>query len=140
MCQSNGIQNLVSVVSHSPFIECLGIRPQFFLAPGYAVAEALTEEEDALRVEEYMRLSYATEDRAVKIFLDKNMLAPLGTLHNVRLFKFSFNKRSKPQSRHAKMVQDLKDKVERNCHLSQAARNSCIHSFQLASTRKEVAV
>ena len=96
--------------------------------------------EDALQAEEYMRLSYATEDRAVEIFLDTNLLAPLGTLHNVKLFKLSVNKRSKPQSHHAEMVQDLKRKVKRNRQLRQAAKNSWTHSFQLASTRKEVAV
>lgn len=61
---------------------------------------------------------------AVEISLDNNMLAPLGTLHIVKSFKLSVNKTFKIQLHHVKMLQDLKDKIERNWQLIQVVKDS----------------
>lgn len=52
------------------------------------------------------------------------MLAPLGTLSNVKYCKLEFHPTSRPDSHHVKIAQDLKDRIERNWLLSQAAKVS----------------
>ena len=66
------------------------------MALGYAFGpEALTEEKD-LQFEEDMRLMDATADRAVELFLDNNMSAPLETSCNVESFALRVKTTSKP--------------------------------------------
>ena len=138
--QSNDILNLVSLLSNSPVINHLNVELYFDMAAGYeSGSEPLTEEAEALQEEEDYRLMDATEDRAAGVFLDNNMLAPLEILSNVKTFELRVDKTCNPQSHHIKMAQDLKEKIERNWQLSQAATGYSDRSFQLASTKKEEA-
>lgn len=62
----------------------------FTMFPGYEPGpEHLTEEEKALQDEDDLDLMDAINDRAVEIFLDNDMLAPLGALSNVKTFELS---------------------------------------------------
>lgn len=121
--QSNLIRNLVSLISKPPFLNYLDVVLDIDLPLGFeAEPEPPSEAEKALQEEEDDRLQQATEHRAVEIFLDNNMLAPLGTLFNVKSFNSRLAGPCKLQSRHVKMVQDLKEKIERNWQLRQAAK------------------
>ena len=138
--QSNVIRDLVSLLSNSPVINHLDVHLWFEMAAGYESGpEPLTEEAEALQDEEDFRLIDATDDRAAEIFLDNNMLAPLEALSNVKTFELRVVKTSNPQSHHIKMVQNLKENIERNWQLSLAAMGSSDQFFQLASTRKQEA-
>ena len=65
------------------------------------------------------------KERGIEVFLDGGHLAPLEKLSNVRSFKFNYDFRDrngefyKPTPKHAKLLLDLKQKIERNY----AARN-----------------
>ncbi len=117
--QSNVIRDLVSLLSNSPVINHLQLELWFDMAAGYESGpKPSTEEAEALQEEEDDRLMDATDDRAAEIFLDNNMLAPLETLSNVKTFELRVDKTSNHQSHHIKMVQDLKEHIERNWQLS----------------------
>ena len=114
------IRNLVTLLSNSPFINYLEVGLSFCLAPGYPLGPApLTDQEAVLQTEEDLRLLEATDERALQVFLDDNMLTPLGTLSNVKPCKLDFSLTCMPQSHHVKMVQDLKYRIEHNWQLSQ---------------------
>ncbi|CAF9921915.1 MAG: hypothetical protein ALECFALPRED_001973 [Alectoria fallacina] len=82
----------------------------------------------------------AADARAVEVFLDDNMLALLRTTFPVKSTNLRVDRTSQLQLYHVKMVQNLKNKIERNWQLSQAAKNPYHQYFQLAFTRKQEAV
>ena len=124
--RSDVIWNFVSLLSNSPFINRLVVHVGFSLTPKFEFRPPpLTVEEDESEFQEYSKTRDVIEGRAWEIFLDNNMLAPLGTLDNVKSIELGpIVPPSKPQQHHVKMVQDLKEKIERNWQLSQAAKNS----------------
>ena len=133
MRQSNMIRTLVSLLSNSPSIDHLYVLLSSDLPPGYDWGpEPSTEEEEALQDKEDSALMEAIDYRAIEIFIDSNMLAPLETLDNVKSFGVTVDNESKLQSHHAKIIRDLRDKIEGNWQLSQAAKRSSNQSFQLA--------
>lgn len=132
MRQWNMIRNLVSLLSNSPSINRLDVLLSSDMPLGYESGpEPLTKEEEALQDKKEDALMEAIEYRAIEIFLDNNMLTPLETLNNVKYFGLRVEGETKLQSHHAKMIQDLKDKIERNWQLSQAAKKSSNQSSQL---------
>ena len=58
--------------------------------------------------------------RAMEIFMDGGLFAPLEKLSNVRSFEFEFtwinhdDKTYQPKSRHERMLNDLKQKIKDN--------------------------
>ena len=124
--RSDVIRNFVCLLSNSPFINRLIVHVEFSLTPEFEFRpEPLTVEEDASDCQDYSKIRDAIDGRAWEVFLDNNMLAPLGTLYNVKSIELGpVVPTSKPQQHHMKMVQDLKEKIERNWQLSQAAKNS----------------
>lgn len=82
------------------------------------------QQEEVVQTAEDLRLLEATDEMAQQIFLNNKMLAPLGTLSNVKSCKLEFHPTSRPDSHHVKIAQDLKDRIERNWLLSQAAKVS----------------
>ena len=124
--QSDVIRNFVSLLSHSPFIDHLYMMVAIPLTPDVVFRpRSLTKEEDALLEKENLERQSASESKAWELFLDNNMLAPLETLCNVRRFELRpILPFSQPQQHYVKMIQDLKEKIERNWQLSHAARNS----------------
>ena len=125
--QSDVIRNLVSLLSNWPFIDNLYMMVAVHLMLDYvSTRRYLTKEEDALLYKENSERKSATDDRAWELFLDNDMLAPLETLSNVRRFKLRpVLPFSQPQQHYMKMIQDLKEKIERNWQLSQAAKSLC---------------
>ena len=121
--QSDVIRNFVRLVSNSPFIDSLRMMIAIPLIPDVvSMQRTLTREEDARMLKENMERKYATDRRAWELFLDNDMLAPLETLFNVRHFELRpMLSHAQPQPRHVKMIQDLKEKIERNWQLRLAA-------------------
>lgn len=121
--QSDVIRNFVSLLSNSPFINHLYMMVAIPVIPEYT--RSLTWEEDSLLKKQNLERKYAADSRAWELFLDNNMLAPLETLSNVRRFELHpILPHHQPQQHYVKMIQDLKERIERNWQLSQAARNS----------------
>lgn len=97
-----------------PLISDVAFRPR-----------SVTKAGDALLYKENLERKSATDSRAWKLFLDNDMLAPLGTLSNVRRFELRpILPFFQPQQDYVKMIQGLKENIERNWQLSQAAKNS----------------
>ena len=131
--QSDVIRNFVSLLSNSLFIDNLIMMVAIPVIPDIVFRWTSTDEEDALLKKENLERNYAAHSRAWELFLDNNMLAPLETLSNVRRFELRpVITGHQPQQHHEKMIQDLKEKIERNWQLRQAARNSS-RAFQAAS-------
>ena len=120
------IQNFVSLLSNSPCIDSLFMMIAIPLISDVAFRpRSVTKAGDALLYKENLERKSATDSRAWKLFLDNDMLAPLGTLSNVRRFELRpILPFFQPQQDYVKMIQGLKENIERNWQLSQAAKNS----------------
>ena len=124
--QSDVIRNFVSLLLNSAFIDNLFMMVAIPLIPDVVFRPpSLTKEEDAQLYEENLERKSAADSRGWELFLDNNLLAPLEMMSNVRRFELRpILPFAQPQQHYVKMIQDLKEKIERNRQLSQAAKNS----------------
>ncbi|CAD6580877.1 MAG: hypothetical protein ASARMPRED_000360 [Alectoria sarmentosa] len=117
--RSTIIHQLVKILSNSPDIFRLEIRFDIEVLGRYDMSlesDSEDEEED----EKTDRKMDVANERAMELFFDSGLLAPLEKLSNVRRFQFEFDALDcngeiyKPTSKYGRMLRDLKLKIERN--------------------------
>ena len=124
----------VKILSNSPNIVLLDINLYIEVLAKYDMSHIgldwdSEEDEDEDEAEEVDKKTAAANKRAVDLFLDSGLLAPLAKLSNVRSFKFVIEDPDcnfdmdeistddtlyKPKPKHERMLNDLKLKIERN--------------------------
>ncbi|KAF6232403.1 hypothetical protein HO173_009508 [Letharia columbiana] len=79
-----------------------------------------SDSEDEQEDKDPARKMIAANERAMELFLDSGLLAPLEKLSNVRSFEFEYAalncdcEHYKPKPKYARMLSDLKQNIERN--------------------------
>lgn len=117
--RSTILHQLVKILSNSPDIVRLEILFDIEVLARYDMRSD-SDSEDEQVDKDPARKMIAANERAMELFLDSGLLAPLEKLSNVRSFEFEYAalncdcEHYKPKPKYARMLSDLKQNVERN--------------------------
>lgn len=117
--RSTILHQLVKILSNSPDIVRLQILFDIEVLARYDMSSD-SDSEDEQEDKDPARKMIAANERAMELFLDSGLLAPLEKLSNVRSFEFEYAalncdcEHYKPKPKYARMLSDLKQNIERN--------------------------
>ena len=122
MKRTRTVENFVSLLATLPRVRHLSLTLVIEVRPHMDFALDSDDEDEETHRLNFEKMAVANE-RATELFLECGMLDPLRKLSNVENFEFEVQSESRNDDldfmvlkpKHARMAQDLKEAIERNC-------------------------
>ena len=122
MKRTRTVENFVSLLATLPRLRQLSLTLVIEVRPHMDFSLDSDDEDEETNRLDLEKMSVANE-RATELFIECGMLDPLRKLSNVENFDFEVQSESRNDDldfmvlkpKHARMAQDLKESIERNC-------------------------